>query len=331
MRKKIQKQLNIALKLFLRDEKGNLNNRQKQILHEWSPNLSDIDNSKDNDKESIEARERVRQRVFGYIHSDLKPNPIRTIWNNYRKYAAIAVITITIGGIGWLTFNQIESTNQSMFANNRRSWQTEDVGRMIVILPDSSKVQINAGSRLEIDEPLFNKEKREVWLTGEAFFDVEKNPNKPFIVHTGALQTIVKGTSFNIMAYEELEETVVSVRTGKVEVSNHNKTFGILIANKQLRYDKGLNAAQFSDIDWHESAAWIDGKIVLNHVGVKELALRIKQHFGVEVIYKDNALAGKYVSGIFTADNSIEEVLNTISAVHNIHYEINDKKVIITP
>jgi ferric-dicitrate binding protein FerR (iron transport regulator) len=331
LRKQLKEQLNIALKLLYQYEKGKTNDRVKHLLDRWVPDTDDMAGLAADDEKSVEARERVRQNVFGYIYSGLRPHPMRVVWNHYRKYAAVAAIALVMGGTGWFALNRIEFPLYAMFADHRTIWQTEETGRMTVLLPDGSTVRINGGSRLEMDESLFNKQTREVWLSGEAFFNIARNPGKPFIVHTETLHTTVKGTSFNVKAYDELEETVVSVRTGEVEVGRNNSVFGVLTADMQLRFNKKHHHVQLATMDWRDAAGWIDGKIILNRAEAKELALRIKQHFGAEVIIEGHALAGKYVSGIFSAESSMEEMLSTISAVHHIHYEIIEGKVIITP
>jgi len=109
-------------------------------------------------------------------------------------------------------------------ADAPKAWATDNTHRTTVTLPDGTVVQLNAGSRLEITEATFNRQKREVWLSGEAFFEVAKNPEKPFIIHTGTMQTTVRGTSFNVKAYGELGENVVSVRNGRVEIVENRKT-----------------------------------------------------------------------------------------------------------
>ncbi|MBB4034815.1 ferric-dicitrate binding protein FerR (iron transport regulator) [Dysgonomonas hofstadii] len=330
MRGKLLKQLDIILKFLDRYEKSNSGDRVKRVLDQWSPDMDDM-NVMDEDEKSIEAREKVKLIVFEHVHSDLSPHPLRVLWNNYRKYAAVAAIVLVLGSAIWLSFDQSGNMTHPAFAEIHKNWQTENSERMTINLPDGSTVQINGGSSLEMDETAFNKEKREIWLSGEAFFNIARNPEKPFIVHTGSVQTTVRGTSFNVKAYTELEETVISVREGKVEVSADNQLCGILTANKQLSYDKVSGKAETADADWHEAAGWIGGQIVLNHAGAKELALRIKQYFGMEVIIEDNALEGKQISGVFAPESSIVEMLNTISAVHQIHYDIKEKKVIIIP
>lgn len=89
--------------------------------------------------------------------------------------------------------------------------------RKEIILSDSTKVLLNAGSRFSYTTP-FAKDKREVALTGEAYFNVSKDPDRPFIIKTGEISTTVLGTTFNVSAYEN-EDVSVAVATGNVKVS----------------------------------------------------------------------------------------------------------------
>ncbi|TZF82517.1 hypothetical protein FW774_13480 [Pedobacter sp. BS3] len=89
----------------------------------------------------------------------------------------------------------------------------------------------------------FNGNTREVYLTGEAFFQVTHNPQKPFIAHTDGLNTCVLGTSFNINAYPQLAQVRVSVATGKASVTANHKVLAMLAANQQVAYTKATNIA----------------------------------------------------------------------------------------
>jgi len=89
-------------------------------------------------------------------------------------------------------------------------------------LPDGTRVWINENSKLEYPE-VFSGKQRKVTLTGEAFFEVKRDTSKPFIIHSGRIETTVLGTSFNIMAYNG-KAPVVAVRTGKVKVANSTTT-----------------------------------------------------------------------------------------------------------
>ena len=324
--------LNYLSRLMRRYRQGTATDKEREALDRWTPDIHLADASPEEEQRVDVCTEKVWQRLNEQIHR--QPVFLRS----WKRISAAAVILI-FGSGAWFAYNATHNTDpqHSELASAtapRRAWTTDDSHRRTLTLPDGSVIRINAGSRLEIAEAAYNKEKREVWLSGEAFFEVAKNPAKPFIIHTGEMQTTVRGTSFNVKAYDGLGENVVSVRDGRVEVSSaaaSGKMLGVLTANRQLRYNTTQRTAQTSDADWHDAAGWTEGRLVLDGVGAKELELRLKQHFGVSVSVTGNALDGKSISGSFRADKTLVEVMNAVSALYNIHYEIDNRQVIIMP
>ena len=179
-----------------------------------------------------------------------------------------------------------------MVAQAKTLFQTTDAQTKSVVLPDGSRIQMNRGTKFSYATHAFNRRQREVWLEGEAFFEVAKNKEKPFIIHTGTMTTTVRGTSFNVKAYPQLAENVVSVRTGKVEVSNHDQMLAVLVKNKQLAYNRLTNKVETSDAAWEDAAGWREGELMLNYANRDELKLKLKQYYQVDIQFRDNALNG---------------------------------------
>jgi len=327
--------LDYIVDLLRRYECGEVSNSMKQALDKWMPDTADTERYPMDEQKSTLARDKVNRHVTAHIRHNLKRRTTRPIWRNaYQRYAALAAIVILIGSGVWIAFwgtNGFLQPETNILANARKTWTTDDTHRTKLILPDGTVVQVNAGSRIEITEAVFNKQKREVWLTGEAFFEVAKNRKKPFIIHTGNIQTTVLGTSFNVKAYPQLNENVISVRNGRVEISEDKKRLGVLTANRQLSYNSYNHTVMIANTNWQDAAGWTKGRLVLNGVGIEELKLRLLQQFGVKATIEEDALKGKYISGAFGTESTLTEVMNTICAIHNIHYKINGNKITITP
>jgi len=248
-----------------------------------------------------------------------------------RRYAAAAVIFVLLGGsILYYTQHDFTQKKSGMVAQAKTLFETTDAQTKSVILPDGSRIQMNRGTKFSYATHAFNRKQREVWLEGEAFFEVAKNKEKPFIIHTGTMQTTVRGTSFNVKAYPQLAENVVSVRSGKVEVSDATQTIGTLTHNKQLTYNTANRNSLISESNWEDAAGWIKGRLVLNG-GVEELRLRLKQQYGVEVSFEKNALDNERLAGAFNPNSKLTDVLTTIGAIYNIRYTIKNNHVTITP
>ena len=111
---------------------------------------------------------------------------------------------------------------------------TERKEQRYLLLPDSTQVWLNAASSLEFPDK-FKGNKREVFLTGEAFFDVKHADNSPFLIHTKNVTTTVVGTAFNIRAYPDQKMITVSVSRGKVKVSRNDQLIATLTKGQQVK------------------------------------------------------------------------------------------------
>ena len=319
--------------LLRRYERGEVGDTMRRGLDRWTPDIKETDHFSGDGNAVREDCRKIWQQVMRQI--DVQPaRKIHLRGRTFSRIAATAAVILLLGG-AWFAYRGLSHADKQpqtlLAAAHRRAWTTGDAHRLTLTLPDGSKVKVNAGSRLEIAEAAFNKEKREVWLTGEAFFEVAENPAKPFIIHTGTMQTTVRGTSFNVKAYAALGENVVSVRDGRVEITGAGRPLALLTANRQLKYNTDSGVSEISDTDWRDAAGWTEGRLILNGADARELKLRLRQQFGVEVEIAPGALAGKRLHGVFSTNSSLEEVLRTISSLYGIHYRTDNGHVTITP
>lgn len=276
---------------------------------------------------SSEMKIQLQAEAKQLIYESNKRKPVYKLFNNltYRKIAASVILFISLASAFYIieSARQTETKKHTQIAMDY--YQSGARQRKQMSLPDGSIIYMNSDTKLGIVKATFNKLKREVWLEeGEAFFEVAKNPEKPFIVHTKNLETTVKGTSFNIKAYKELDESSVSVKNGKVQVRNENKLLGTLIQNRQIVYNKITGNFEEQQASWEDAAAWIESRLVMKQANVKELKLRLKQHFGVDVEIKENVLEGKLLSCSFNNRVSLKEVLDGITLLYGIRYDISD-------
>lgn len=334
------KVLDYIINLIHRYEKGTATKTERQALDTWEPSTETMDKDIPDPKILTELNKDIWYRLDKQYKLDEHGNKrnqsfIHHLWTAYRQYAAIIFILLMTGSAAWfLHQDRAEKiqTDKIFYANDERQiWTTENTSQTKLTLADGTVVQMNEGSRMEILKHRFNKEEREVWLSGEAFFEVAKDVEKPFIIHTGDIKTIVRGTSFNVKAYDVLDENVITVRSGKVEVEKGGLSLGILTTNRELKYSKIDATSKIENTDWQDAAGWTEGRLVLNGIGAEELKLRLHQQFKVEVLIEGTALEGKYLQGTFGKGASLEEVMNTISVIYNIHYMIEKNRLIITP
>lgn len=243
------------------------------------------------------------------------------------RYAAMAAMLVVLLYIGHSVFDYTQSPQQQKrvvqicFQTN-----THEIKR--ICLPDSSLIYLNRGSKLYYNPQWFNKSQRDVWLEGEAFFEVAKDKTKPFVVHSNKLETVVRGTSFNIKAYRELDQSVVSVRSGKVEVANSNRqTIASLTRNRQLTYNTDADSYHTTDMNWMAAAGWMEGKLVLCNANTKELQLKIKQYFNADLTVEGAILDGVMFNSSFDKGSALKDILERICVLYNVHYVLKGNKI----
>ncbi len=192
-----------------------------------------------------------------------------------------------------------------------------------ILLPDGSKVILNAGSSLEYPS-VFSDAERRILLSGEAFFDVIEDKSSPFLVQTGHLITTALGTSFNVRAYYDHEE--VTLVSGKVSVSNKSDdTESVILApNEKVTFEDHLNPigkASPADISWK------DGVIYFQKTpwdaGIEEL----ERWYGVDIeVVNLGSKKGMELTGTFDNDN-LHNVLTSLGFSMKFEHKIDQKNV----
>lgn len=184
-----------------------------------------------------------------------------------------------------------------------------------IILPDSTVIVLNAGSTLKYPET-FTGNTREITLEGEAFFDVAPDPRKPFIIHSGALNTTVLGTSFNITAYKHLAQLSVTVLTGKVAVMDTLSQQSVTLLPKQkATFNPATSQLLTSTADNPENAmAWSKGRLVFEETLLPEVAVKLSNKYNIHITLMDKRLSDYRFNGEFETE-SLDDILKIISTL----------------
>jgi transmembrane sensor len=203
----------------------------------------------------------------------------------------------------------------------------------LIQLADGTMVILSAGSRLEYPDSFEDRKKREIYLTGEAYFDVKHDPTKPFLVHTGKLTTTVLGTAFNIKAVPDSKSITITVTRGKVRVGTESATLGVLLPDQQAIYDVGSNQMERVTVNAAEAVAWKSEDLLFDDVTIASAARLIEERFNIQVIVTDEELKTKRFSTTFEKTESLESVLNSIVLFNDASYQIDslNKQVILSP
>jgi transmembrane sensor len=224
-----------------------------------------------------------------------------------------------------------------------------------VNLPDGSKVWLNGDSKITYAGDLKGKT-REVFFSGEAFFDIAKDKTRPFIIHTRTINLKVLGTAFNVRSYESDKETETALVHGSIEVTlrdNPDKKIILkpgekLLVKNSLSGDT-LSKDKKSELSDEEApiavlakmhyygkdssiveTSWTKKQLVFYDERLDKIALNLERWFKVSVLIKNEQLKkGKYTATIEEGDKLVE-VLEALKAAEGFHYSINNKVVIIT-
>jgi transmembrane sensor len=209
---------------------------------------------------------------------------------------------------------------------------TPNGGQYEVILPDCSKVVLNAASSLKYPTS-FNSKERKVELTGEAYFEISKNPEKPFIVSSDKQTVKVLGTHFNISNYPNEGPAKTTLAEGSVLVtlelnrglSSPSSDHQILKPGQQA-VNTG-NAIQVKTINVDDEIAWKDGLFVFNQTSFKDVLQQISRWYNVEVDY--NSLPDLRFDGTISRDFPLSELLKAIEKTNHVKYKIEGRKIIL--
>ena len=205
--------------------------------------------------------------------------------------------------------------------------------KLSVTLQDGTVVMLNSGSTLSYPASFSGKAKREVYLQGEAFFEVAKNPEQPFFVKTNTIYTQVYGTVFNVSAYTEdgVAEVVLvegSVGVGEVDV-NTSKTPQMLKpsqkASKLLDVESGFVV---EDVDVSSYVSWTKGILTFENEAMSNIIKKLERQYNIRIINQFEELGERRFTGMFDVED-IDRVLKTIQTHTRFSYQKEGKTITI--
>ena len=205
----------------------------------------------------------------------------------------------------------------------------------VVHLSDGTTVCINAGSKLMFPQTFQGKE-RKVFLTGEAYFEVEKDKKHPFVVSTNNINVTVLGTQFNVRDNVSEDELEVVLVEGEVSLKESNVLSTLrgeykLTPNQKAVYSKQANSTRIeSDIDTRYYTSWKDGLLMFKRESIVSVFLRLSKYYNVEFVSDKKVELNSSFTGKLDITRSLEDVLNVVSDVAPIKFRIENNKVYIT-
>ena len=194
--------------------------------------------------------------------------------------------------------------------------------RAKITLADGTQIWLNAGSLLKYPTE-FNGDTREVYLTGEAFFDVAKDKEHPFIIHTNKMDTKVLGTSFNVQAYPDHTTQEVAVLTGRVNVKSTITDENVYVTpgQKVIFKSKSNKLQAFKDVPVNTISLWRKNIMVFEETPLPEVIATINRNYNIPIEVKNKNLNALKINGYFK-ELSANEVMALMCNIINAEYKV---------
>ncbi len=211
----------------------------------------------------------------------------------------------------------------------KEEWHTLVVprgGEYKVVLNDGTQIWLNASSSLSFPAN-FSGYKRNVRLEGEAFFEVARDENKPFIVEVDGMNVEVLGTSFNIMAYGDEQQTATTLVEGSVAIKTLSDD--IVIAPGQQAVYSVNGGISVKDVDTEIYASWRDKVFVFDNEPLESIFRKLGRWYTIDVDYIDPSIKELHFTGYFKRYDEIDKILNYIEATNKVEFTIDKKHITV--
>jgi transmembrane sensor len=317
---------------------GNATAEEKRLIDLWYDSLEKDVQPDITDEFGLEIRLWSRIKIL-LLKSGRRDNT-RKLINRYAVgIAASLVVSVAVFHF-YISYPNVENVRIAGKQEASFFWKnitnTKKIPELIV-LPDKSKVTIEPGTKLKYSS-VFNEVSREIYLEGEAFFEVSKNAQRPFLVYANEVTTKVLGTSFRIKALQQEKEVTIAVKTGKVSVFTNNKNEKlmkaeeiILTPNQQVVFDKKEKKISKKRLVDKPQVILPDedvNRMRFNEAPVAEIFRTLEKLYGVEIVFDEKKLSSCELTTIIS-DNDIYNRLNIICNAIGASYVLENGTIII--
>ena len=190
-----------------------------------------------------------------------------------------------------------------------------------VTLPDGSRVMINSASTISYTSD-YNVKERNVFLSGEAYFDVASNADIPFVVHADKVSVTALGTEFNVKAYAEDPYVVTTLVEGSVRTEAGTQ-YELLTRAQEASYNKEAEVLLAYDVkDITRAVPWIRNELLFENEPLADIAVTLERMYNVTIVFEDEAAKGYSYTGLIR-NNSLQNVLELISSTSPVGYKMN--------
>lgn len=302
------------------------------IVEKWNnQNRDGVKFSLDEGMENLTKKLSARDKSF-YWGDKVKPNR-NMLSNPYLLKIAASIVFILVVASAAIYFSGLFKQKTNEITWNEKT--TVFGQKYILELGDHSVITLNADSKIKYPVA-FGKDSREIYLEGEAYFNVSHDKTKPFIVHTGNISTTVLGTQFNVNAFPNEKKISVSLVEGEVKVSKEKngteEGIVVLKPKQQLQYNKENEISSFEEFDIQKEIGWKDNILKFSNESLGSVFKKLQRAYGVKFQLADKSYENIKITTKFN-NSSLWTVSEVIKKLTGLNYrtikENNETKKII--
>lgn len=334
----------------------------KEVLHDlWQSQVyPDMQYSETRYKELIQQIKNMGIDEGKFTHDDHFINgeelPGKSSKSKWKVALGITVLVFAVAASIYI-WNAGNSTRELENTMAKNQISTKNGSKTSLVLPDGTKVWLNSGSQLDYNKTYGNT-LREVSLTGEAYFDVVKNPDKPFVIHTRKMDIKVLGTAFNVKSYPGERTTETSLIRGSIEVTLKDRQEKIVLKpNEKLIINNGDNTGRKDKVPAEAKTgktavqnekpiisvgyltllpqdntvietAWVQNRLVFSGESFEDVALKMERWYNVKIEFGDEKPKEEKLTGNFEKE-TVVEALNALQLVAPFSYVVKNDRIII--
>ena len=276
----------------------------------------------------IEAHKTSNYKQFiQLLNSGFTLNSQPEFLKYFIRIAAIIIFVFSTSVSTYYIYTEFNSQNNMM------SYETivPHGSQSKIVLPDGTIAWLNSGSILKYNTN-YGIKNRTVYLTGEGYFEVQRNPKKPFYVNANDIKVKVLGTVFNVRAYNDEATVEVNLIDGKVNISStENKASQVLSLkpNEKMVYNKQNKSIQVYKVDAARSATWTTGKLCFVDASLEDISKGLERKYDVQISIQTQKIKNELFSGSLDLNQPIEKVLEYIDVDKKYDRTYNGKTVFI--
>lgn len=305
--------------LLYRFFKGNVSIEEGQVVKAWMKSSSENEQSFYKERELFDALVLHSQQYKPSASTSIKKVSL------YYKIRNIGLKSVAVTALVLLCSYLFQEYKLRIDTIAMNTISVPEGQRINVILPDGTIVWLNARTTMQYPVA-FNKEKREISLKGEAYFEVERNESKPFVVKTEKFDIEVLGTKFNVEAYPGIDKFETSLMHGSVKVTSqaYPAKSVILKPDQKISLEKGI--LKVSNIDNYDQYRWKEGLICFTNESFVNIMKSFEKYYGMKIIiYKKSILETRF-TGKFRQSDGMDYALRILQKNIDFNYERDEEK-----